>query len=96
MIKKYSTWSAILSIICAITIFTSYTIAPKQPEGMMVVFIQILFFTSIITGLLSLIFSFLGFKKNEQGFLKLVAPLIVILILLVFLISFLLMVLSFF
>ncbi len=96
MLKKYSNLSTILGIICVITIFTSYAIAPRQPEGAMVVVIQILFFTSIITGLLSLIFSFIGFKKKEQGFLKMVAPIIVILILLIFLISFLLMVISFF
>ena len=93
--KKYSKLSVLLSVICAITIFTSYAIAPKQPEGIMVVFIQVLFFTSIITGLLSLIFSFLGFRKKEQGFLKMIAPIVVILILLAFVISFVLMVLSF-
>lgn len=92
---KYSKWSAILSVICAITIFTSYAIAPKQPEGMMVVFIQILFFTAIITGLLSLIFSFIGFKKKEKGFLKMIAPIIVILVVLTFVISFIVMFISF-
>ncbi|CAM3294055.1 hypothetical protein FITA111629_14965 [Filibacter tadaridae] len=95
MNKKYSKWSVILSVICTITIFTSYAIAPRQPEGMMVVLLQVLFFTSIITGLLSLIFSFLGFKKKEEGFLKMIAPIIVILVLLAFVISFVLMVLSF-
>lgn len=95
MSNKYSKWSVILSVICAITIFSSYAIAPKQPEGMMVVLIQVLFFTSIITGLLSLIFSFAGFKKKEQGFLKMIAPIIVFLILLAFAVSFFLIVLSF-
>ncbi|QDP41527.1 hypothetical protein [Radiobacillus deserti] len=80
---KYSKWSAILAMICAITIFASYAIAPKQPEGMMVVFIQILFFTAIITGLLSLICSYLGFRNKEKGFLKRIAPIIVAVILLV-------------
>ena len=95
MNKKYSKLSVILGVICAITIFTSYAIAPKQPEGIMVVFIQVLFFTAIISGLLSLIFSFLGFRKKEQGFLKMIAPIIVILILLAFVMSFVLMVFSF-
>ena len=95
MNKKYSKLSVLLSVLCAITIFTSYAIAPKQPEGIMVVLIQALFFTSIISGLLSLIFSFMAFKKKEQGFLKMIAPIVVILILLVFVISFVLMVLSF-
>ena len=95
MNKKYSKLSVLLSVICAITIFTSYAIAPKQPEGIMVVLIQALFFTSIISGLLSLIFSFMAFKKKEQGFLKMIAPIVVILILLVFVISFVLIVLSF-
>ncbi len=92
---KYSKWSVILSVICAITIFISYAIAPKHPEGMEVVLLQVLFFTSIITGLLSLIFSYIGFKKKEQGFLKMIAPIIVILVILTFVISFILMALSF-
>ena len=95
MNKKYSKLSVILGVISAITIFTSYAIAPKQPEGIMVVFIQVLFFTAIISGLLSLIFSFLGFRKKEQGFLKMIAPIIVSLILLIFVMSFVLMVFSF-
>ena len=95
MNKKYSKWSTVLSVICAITIFASYAIAPKQPEGMMVVLIQLLFFTSIITGLLSLVFSFMAFKKKEQGFLKMIAPIIVVLVLLTFVVSFILIVLSF-
>ena len=76
MNEKYSKWSAILSIICAMTIFTSYAIAPQQPEGLMVVFLKVLFFTSIITGVLSLTFSYLGFKNKEEGFLKKIAPII--------------------
>ncbi|CDQ20267.1 hypothetical protein [Halobacillus karajensis] len=95
MIKKYSKWSVILSVICAATIFMSYEIAPTNPEGAMKILIQVFFFTAIITGLLSLIFSFLGFKNKERGFLKLVAPIIVVLVLLAFLFSFVLMVLSF-
>jgi len=92
---NYGKWSAILGVICALTIFASYAIAPKQPEGMMVVLLQVLFFTSIITGLLGLIFSFLGFRKKEKGFLKMIAPIIVILVILTFVISFVLMVVSF-
>ncbi|MFJ7994428.1 hypothetical protein ACIQY5_19925 [Peribacillus frigoritolerans] len=88
MNEKYSKWSAILSIICAITIFTSYAIAPQEPEGSMVVFLKILFFTSILTGVLSLIFSYLAFKNKEAGFLKKIAPIIILLILLVFVFSF--------
>ncbi len=61
MDKKYSKCSAMLSVICAITIFASYVIAPEQPEGMMVIFLKVLFFTSIPSGILSLIFSYLGF-----------------------------------
>ena len=93
---KNSKWSAILSIICAITIFTSYAIAPEQPDGVIVVAIQVLFFTAIITAVLSLILSFLAFRKKEQGILKWVAPLLIVFILLVFFISFLLIVFSFF
>ena len=95
MSGKYSKWSAILSVICAVTIFMSYEIAPAKPEGAIKIIIQLLFFTAIITGLLSLIFSFLGFKKKEKGFLKLVAPLLVGLVILTFLVSFILMVFSF-
>jgi hypothetical protein len=87
MNKKYSKWSAILSIICAITIFTSYAIAPQEPEGSMVVLLKILFFTSIIAGVLSLILSYLAFKNKEEGFLKKKAPIIILLILLVFALS---------
>ncbi|QTN00681.1 hypothetical protein ERJ70_16115 [Sediminibacillus dalangtanensis] len=96
MNNSYSKWSAILAIICAAAIFASYAIAPKQPEGMMVVLIQVLFFTAIITGLLSLIFSFVGVRKKEPGYLKFVAPVIVCLVILTFLISFAIMVVSFF
>ncbi len=92
---NYGKWSAILGVICALTIFASYAIAPKQPEGMMVVLIQVLFLTSIITGLLGLIFSFLGFRKKEKGFLKMVAPIMVLLVLLVFAFSFIAMIISF-
>lgn len=88
MNKKYSKWSAILSIICAITIFTSYAIAPQEPEGSMVVLLKILFFTFIIAGVLSLILSYLAFKNKEEGFLKKIAPIIILLILLVFALSF--------
>ncbi|AIF45058.1 MULTISPECIES: hypothetical protein [Bacillaceae] len=92
---NYGKWSAILGVICALTILASYAIAPKQPEGMMVVLIQVLFFTSIITGLLGLIFSFLGFRNKEKGFLKMVAPIMVLLVLLVFAFSFSAMIISF-
>ena len=95
MNQKYSTWSVISSIICALTLFMSYEIAPTKPEGAITILIQVLFFSAIITGLLSLVFSFLGFKNKERGFLKLLAPIIVVLILLVFIFSFVLMVLSF-
>ncbi|ASK63893.1 hypothetical protein CFK37_17875 [Virgibacillus phasianinus] len=95
MHKTYSKWSVILSITCALTIFVSYAIAPRQPEGVMVVLIQVLFFTSIVTGLLSLIFSFIGFKKKEKGFLKMVSPIIIILILITFIISFIALAISF-
>ncbi|MEC0343722.1 hypothetical protein [Peribacillus frigoritolerans] len=88
MNEKYSKWSAILSIICAITIFTSYAIAPQEPEGSMVVFLKVLFFTSVITVVLSLILSYLAFKNKEAGFLKKIAPIIILLILLVFVLSF--------
>ena len=88
MNKKYSKWSAILSIICAITIFTSCAIAPQEPEGSMVVLLKILFFTSIIAGVLSLILSYLAFKNKEEGFLKKIAPIIILLILLVFALPF--------
>ena len=54
----------------------------------MVVFLKIIFFTSIITGVLSLIFSYLAFKNKEAGFLKKIAPIIILLILLVFVLSF--------
>ena len=87
MNKKYSKWSAILSIICAITIFTSYAIAPQEPEGSMVVLLKILFFTFIIAGVLSLTLSYLAFKNKEEGFLKKIAPIIILLILLVFALS---------
>ncbi|SES07638.1 hypothetical protein [Psychrobacillus sp. OK032] len=94
MNKKYSKWSAILSTICAITIFTSYAIAPQEPEGSMVVLLKILFFTSIIAGVLSLILSYLAFNNKEEGFLKKIAPIIILLILLVFVLSFIGIVLS--
>ena len=92
---NYGKWSAILGVICALTIFSSYAVAPKQPEGMMVVLIQILFFTSIVSGILGLIFSFISFKKKEKGFLKMIDPIIVILVILTFVISFILTVFSF-
>lgn len=88
MNKKYSKWSAILSIIGTITIFTSYVIAPQEPVGSLVVLLKILFFTSIITGILSLPLSYLAFKNKEAGFLKKIAPILILLILLVFALSF--------
>jgi uncharacterized membrane-anchored protein len=95
MDQKYSKWSAILSIICAITLFTSYAIAPRQPEGMIVLILKALFFTSIFSGILSLILSYLGFKNREKGFLKMIAPIVILLILLVFVFSFIAIVISF-
>lgn len=87
MNKKYSKWSALLSLIFAITIFASYAIAPEQPEGMMIIFLKLLFFTSILSGILSLIFSYLSFKNKEEGFLKKIALIIILLVLLVFALS---------
>ncbi|MFS0892247.1 hypothetical protein [Peribacillus frigoritolerans] len=84
MNEKYSKRFAILSIISAITMFIAYEFAPDKPEGMMVVFLKVLFFSSIITGVLSLVFSYISFKNKEEGFLKKIAPLIILLILLVF------------
>jgi hypothetical protein len=84
MNEKYSKRSAILSIISAITMFIAYEFAPDKPEGMMVVFLKALFFSSIITGVLSLVFSYISFKNKEEGFLKKIALLIILLILLVF------------
>ncbi len=85
---NYGKWSTISGIIFVLTLSAYYTIAPEQPEGIITVLIQVLFFTAIITGLLSLIFSFLGFRKKEKGFLKMVAPILVLLVLLVFAILF--------
>lgn len=84
---NYSKWSAALSIICAITIFASYAIAPDQPEGTMAILIKILFFASILTGIMSLIFSYVAYKNKEEGFLKKIAPIVIILIILIFFLS---------
>jgi hypothetical protein len=95
MIEKYSKPSAILGIVCAFTIFLSYEFAPDQPEGITVFILQLLFFTSIITGVLSLIFSYVARRHKEDGFLKNIAPFILLLIATVFAISFLGIIVSF-
>ncbi|RIW37411.1 hypothetical protein D3H55_05085 [Bacillus salacetis] len=87
MKEKFSKSSAISSVICALTLFLSYELAPDNPEGTIVIMLQVLFFTSIITGILSLIFSIMAHKRKESGFLKNIAPLILIMILLIIALS---------
>lgn len=78
MKKKFSKWSILLSVLGAITFYTSYAIAPVNPEGRIVLILQVLFFTSIIAAALSIIFSLWGFMNKEKGFLNLVGPIIVV------------------
>ncbi|WP_163970409.1 hypothetical protein [Oceanobacillus halotolerans] len=96
MKQPYTKWSVILSVICAITLFSSYILAPRQPEGVMAVLIQVLFFTAVITGLLSIIFNIISFIKKEKGPAKGIVPLIFGVILFIFVFSFIMMMLSFF
>ncbi|UGB28756.1 hypothetical protein [Metabacillus sp. B2-18] len=83
MNKKYSKGAALLGVVCAITLFASYTIAPDQPKGIMIIILRALFFTSILSGILSLFFTSLSFKNKEDGFLKKVAPTILFLVLII-------------
>jgi hypothetical protein len=57
--------------------------------------LQLLFFTSVITGVLSLVFTFLAHRKKEKGFLKNIAPAILLSILFVFALSLLGIIVSF-
>ncbi|MBA2176094.1 hypothetical protein H0266_14450 [Halobacillus locisalis] len=84
MQKKFSMWSILLSVLGAITFYTSYAIAPVNPEGMIVLILQVLFFTSIIAAVLSILFSLWGFIRKEKGFLKLVGPIVIVFVLLDF------------
>ncbi|MCT8140242.1 hypothetical protein H1D32_22605 [Anaerobacillus sp. CMMVII] len=65
---NYGKWSATLSIICAVSLFVSYAIAPVQPEGMIVILLQVLFYGAIIMGFISIILSICAFKNKEIGF----------------------------
>ncbi|MGM0846459.1 MAG: hypothetical protein ACQEUT_15900 [Bacillota bacterium] len=87
MNEKYSKPSALLSIVCALTLFLSYELAPARPEGMTVIILQVLFFTSVISGAASLVFTIMAHKKDEKGFLKNIAPTILFSILFVFALS---------
>jgi hypothetical protein len=87
MKEKFSKPSALLSIVCALTLFLSYELAPDQPEGAIVRVLQALFYTAILSGLLSLIFSVMAHRRKEKGFLKNIAPLLLFLIVLVYALS---------
>lgn len=87
MNEKYAKPSAILSVVCALTLYLSYEMAPDQPEGLIVFILQFLFFSSILTGILSIIFTFLAYRNNEKGFLKNIAPMIILSIAFVFALS---------
>lgn len=87
MKKRYSIWSALLGVICIINLFASYAIAPDQPRGIMIILLRGLFFTSILSGILSLILTYLSFQNKEEGFLKKLAPIIILSILLMFALS---------
>ncbi|WP_421378159.1 hypothetical protein ACOJQI_12275 [Bacillus salacetis] len=95
MLEKFSKPSAILSIVCALTLFLSYELAPEKPEGWIVIILQLLFFTSLITGVISLVLSFLAHRNKEKGFLKNVAPTILVVILAVFALAFIGIIVSF-
>lgn len=88
---NYSKWSAILSLICAVALFISYMIAPVEPKGIIAVIIAVLYFGAIIVGLISIVLSILAFKNRELGFLKFVAPIVVFVILVIYLLVFLIM-----
>ena len=87
MNKKYSKWSALLVVICTLTLIVTYAIAPDQPKGVMVILLKGLFFTSILSRILSVILNYLSYKNKEGGFLKKVAPIIILCILLLFTLS---------
>ena len=88
MKDRYSTWSAFLSSYCGIAMFVSYYIAPDSPEGIIVPILMFLFYSAILAGILGLIFTFLAFNKREKGYLKLVGPVLLSLVLLSFILSF--------
>ncbi|WP_079478925.1 hypothetical protein [Halobacillus salinus] len=85
MKQPFSKWSAVLSIIAAVFFYMSYFIAPVNPEGSIVIVIQLLFFTSILAAVLSIIFSLIALIKKDRGFLKFVAPVVIVAVLFEFL-----------
>jgi hypothetical protein len=88
MNNKYSKWSAILSLYCGIALFVAYFFAPASPEGIIVPILMFLFFSAIITGILGFIFIIFAFNKREGGYLKIVGPVILSLVVLAFIMSF--------
>ncbi|WP_042150173.1 hypothetical protein [Paucisalibacillus sp. EB02] len=85
---KYSKWSAILSLYCGIAMASSYYFAPDKPEGIIVPILFFLFYSAIIAGIVGLLFTILAFNKREAGYLKMVGPVALSIVVLVFLISF--------
>ncbi|WP_026909138.1 hypothetical protein [Paucisalibacillus globulus] len=88
MKNKYSKYSAILSLYCGIAMFVSYYIAPDSPEGIIVPILMFLFYSAILAGILGLVFTFIAFLKSEKGYLKIVGPVLLSLVLLSFILSF--------
>ncbi|WP_096271269.1 hypothetical protein [Paucisalibacillus globulus] len=83
-----SKWSAILSLYCGIALAASYIVAPDTPEGIIVPLLMFLFYSAIIAGILALIFTMLAFYKKEEGYMKMIGPIVLSLIVLAFVISF--------
>ncbi|WP_156942512.1 hypothetical protein [Alkalihalobacterium bogoriense] len=91
---KYGKWSAILSIICGLGLLLSYVVASDTPAGLEYFYLTILFFGSILLGIVSLIFTVIAYVNKEKGFIKNVAPIVICFILLLYLLAFILMIIG--
>ncbi|WP_017726136.1 hypothetical protein [Halalkalibacterium ligniniphilum] len=92
---KYGKWSAILSIVCGLALLVSYAFASDYPKGLEYVLLVILFYGSIVLGVVSLILTVIAYKQKEIGFTKNVAPIVIGIILLIYLLTFVLIMIGF-
>ncbi len=87
---RFGKWSAVLSIFCGLGLLSSYVFASDYPQGMEYIILVILFYGSILLGVLGLIFTVIAYIQKEKGFLKNVALIVVGLIWLVYLVAYIL------
>lgn len=80
--KPYGYWSILFSVAGSLLLVASYLISPNEPQGMIVIGLQIMLLSAIVLLGLGVVTSILAIRKKEEGIKKytgILLPVIIIL-----------------